>query len=59
MECDVLANTASRAGLACPEVGSTGGFEFDVEVVEGVLVVVAGVLAGWCLSKIHHFNLWR
>ena len=54
MERDVLANAASRAGLACPEVGSTG--RVDVEVL---LVVVAGALAGWRLSKIQHFNLWR
>ena len=54
MERNILANAASRTGLACPEGGSTGGFDAEV-----VLVVVAGVLAGWHLSKIQCFNLWR
>ena len=54
MERDVLANAASRAGLAPPGDDSTG--EFDVGVVEGVLTAA---LFGWCLSKIQCFNLWR
>ena len=54
MERDVLANAASRAGLAPLGDDSMGGF--DVEVVEGML---AAVLLGWCLSKIQRFNLWR
>ena len=57
MERDVLANAASRARLAPPGDDSTGGF--DVGVVEGMLAEAAGVLLGWCLSKIQRFNLWR
>ena len=57
MERDVLANAASRAGLAPPEVDSTGGL--GVGATEGELAEVAGVLLGWRLSKIQCFNLWR
>ena len=55
MERDVLANAASRAGLAWPVVGSMG--VFDIEGVVGEVVAVAGVLAGWRLSRIHRFSL--
>ena len=50
MERNVLANDASRAGLAPPGDDSTGGL--GVGAVEGVLL-------GWRLSKIQRFNLWR
>ena len=57
MERDILANAASRAGLAPPGDDSTGGLGIGAD--EGVLAGAAGVLLGWRLSKIQRFNLLR